>query len=588
PVDNDFDIVGNTRIRNNTVDLGAYEYQIGNIIPNIVPSAMQIVFVRSGGNGLKNGNSWANAVGELADVLLAAKNNANIKEIWVAAGTYKPKYSPADNNFGTNLGRDNSFLLVNNVKIYGGFAATGTPIFADRNPKQNVTLLSGDINGNNAPNSTDNYHVLMSVSNDQTALLDGFTVSYGFAVGSGGLTVNSFSIPREDGGGIILYASSPIISNCSFIRNIASTHGGAISNLSSSPTIANSIFKNNESQSGGAIYNYRSSSPKIYNTLFVSNVGNYGSEIQNYDGGPANSANPLFYNCTFYSTTLGAKIYNDGTNAKPKFTNCILWGGDAQIQNDNAASTDVNYSIVAGGHAGTNNINSDPLFTNVASDDFTLTTHSPAIDAGDPSATLLDIGSKDLNGNDRFQGSAIDIGAFETNTVLPIELISFNAVKEMKTVRLSFTTNFDADNAKFVISRSTNGKNFEVLTTILPNTLNTYTYIDQKPANGNNYFLLQHIDVHGKIYNLGIKHLVFESVSATAYPNPTAKSISVSFMAGIYQLAQLIDLNGKILRNKILLKNDTLTDFDLSEYPSSMFFIRLKGFQDKTFTILKK
>ncbi|WP_199121194.1 choice-of-anchor Q domain-containing protein, partial [Pedobacter sp. ASV28] len=42
PVDNDFDIVGNTRIRNNTVDLGAYEYQIGNIIPNIVPSAMQI------------------------------------------------------------------------------------------------------------------------------------------------------------------------------------------------------------------------------------------------------------------------------------------------------------------------------------------------------------------------------------------------------------------------------------------------------------------------------------------------------------------------------------------------------------------
>lgn len=87
---------------------------------------------------------------ELADALrFAMDNNAiatnlTVKEIWVAGGIYKPMYSPADKNFGTDQGSDNAFLLVKDVKLYGGFAGTETQL-SQRNWQLNQTVLSGEI-----------------------------------------------------------------------------------------------------------------------------------------------------------------------------------------------------------------------------------------------------------------------------------------------------------------------------------------------------------------------------------------------------------------------------------------------------------
>src|SRR5690606_13636067 len=91
------------------------------------PDSNGIIYVNKNVvGGTQSGNSWANAYKELADALKWADQNkalfsaVNPLQIWVAAGTYNPKYSPQDGtNRFTNKTRDNTFLLVDNVKVYG-------------------------------------------------------------------------------------------------------------------------------------------------------------------------------------------------------------------------------------------------------------------------------------------------------------------------------------------------------------------------------------------------------------------------------------------------------------------------------------
>ncbi|MCC7332845.1 MAG: hypothetical protein IT232_09575 [Flavobacteriales bacterium] len=97
-----------------------------NTKAQFIPDANKILYVDSavvGGNG--SGDSWANAAVSLADALSWARTNqgnwaSDSLRIYVAKGTYLPKYKADDNTLSPN-NRDNSFVMVNNVQLYGGF-----------------------------------------------------------------------------------------------------------------------------------------------------------------------------------------------------------------------------------------------------------------------------------------------------------------------------------------------------------------------------------------------------------------------------------------------------------------------------------
>ncbi len=77
-----------------------------------------------------------------------ALNNSchDVKQIWVAKGTYKPAFA----------NRDSAFIMRNNVASFGGFAGIETQL-SQRNWQLNPTILSGDIGtvGNRSDNSHD-------------------------------------------------------------------------------------------------------------------------------------------------------------------------------------------------------------------------------------------------------------------------------------------------------------------------------------------------------------------------------------------------------------------------------------------------
>ena len=66
----------------------------------------------------------------------------------------------------------------------------------------------------------------------------------------------------------------------------------------------------------------------------------------------------------------------------------------------------------------------DPLFEDIHSDDFTLKSASPAIEAGDNSFILSNSISIDLACNPRIDGALVDIGAYEMCIVAVQEVVT--------------------------------------------------------------------------------------------------------------------------------------------------------------------
>lgn len=105
-----------------------------------------------------------------------------------------------------------------------------------------------------------------------------------------------------------------------------------------------------------------------------------------------NNTDPLC-NCDVINCTV---VYNDGGYPNPWTTggpsqstvrNSIIWGNGGTSQ---CYQCTVDYTNIQNGHGGTGNLNVYPLFTNPGSNDYSLQSTSPCIDAGDPASQYND------------------------------------------------------------------------------------------------------------------------------------------------------------------------------------------------------
>ena len=221
-------------------------------IAQITPNVSGVVFVNksvTGGN--QSGNSWANAVPELADALLSAHNNSNIQQIWIAKGTYTPKYSAGTDGispwlqFGVpDCGRFGSFVLVNNVKLYGGFQNANETSITQRDTVNNNTILSG----------LDSFvHVVMSIGPVGSAELNGLTIEGGNSFPYQTLYVNGQPTRTALGGGIYLQNTNLVINNCTIAENTANAGGGIYAENSGLTLKRTALISNSAIASDGTV-----------------------------------------------------------------------------------------------------------------------------------------------------------------------------------------------------------------------------------------------------------------------------------------------------------------------------------------------
>ena len=184
-------------------------------------AAQSVLCIDPAATGAGNGNGWANAYPSLDVALLNQNGLVPGSSFLLAEGTYTPGQSTP----GTQ--RSDTFLITNQVGIYGGYlgvaggpTASTTPNQPDGDPRK--TILSGDLENTPSDSTTDAYHVI-TVSSDMPQLppviLDGLTITSGNANGS--------ALGR--GGGIIGNRCHLEISDCRILDNNASSEGGGVS-----------------------------------------------------------------------------------------------------------------------------------------------------------------------------------------------------------------------------------------------------------------------------------------------------------------------------------------------------------------------
>lgn len=417
----------------------------------------------AGGDGL----SWQTALNAIPPFLTPF----GFGDEWrIAQGTYKPAGS-GGSRAATFTAPCTGGSLVGG---YAGFHASGGAIDPDtRDPALYPTVLSGDLNADDAPNfgarADNSWHVLtIGYGLGPLPTIDGFTITAGYADGGG--TVDN------NGGGV--FGDPLTLRNCIVTDNHATFAGGGVYTGHAGGNIPfggsryeNCKFTGNRCQGnavslGGGVH-YIANPAVQQLTVFFINC-EFADNFATFQGGGAlvERAYATFYNCLFRGNTtnthdgaalalgsgqhklVNCTIADNTANAGPGYgavggatlqvglqrnvaiANTIIWAnapaafGFALFSGLSATYSDIQGAPVLG----VGNINTDPLFVGAPSD-HRLAPGSPCIDAGSTQAALVQaavfVVSSDLAGESRFiddpatpdTGSSgrpmADIGCFE-------------------------------------------------------------------------------------------------------------------------------------------------------------------------------
>jgi hypothetical protein len=388
---------------------------------NFVDSRITYVDVTNNAE-YQTGYSWATAYNNLESALSSIFNAGpcnDLLEVWVANGTYKPNQGEG--------GRTNSFQLPAGMKLFGGFVGNETSILDRDNGKihtQNLTKLSGDINGDDSPsnfglNKADNTYTVLKLQGIGNVLIDGFEISGGYNDDPGNFGFGA--------GGIIALSSSPIFKNLRIVDNFGPT-GGVLTN-NADALYENCAFSGNKSTTKTSALWIRTDNAthvsKFYNCLFSGNHASGSSvpsTIYNRADGSSAVSNPEFYNCNIVNN-VGVGFDEDGSTTNPVFRNSVIHGNSSfGIRHaSSSGSPALKYSLLQGLNPAANgNLDGttvNPNFENPLAHtsaptmlgDYRLKWCSKLIDAGNIYALPL----KELGNNPRMFGPKPDIGTFE-------------------------------------------------------------------------------------------------------------------------------------------------------------------------------
>jgi len=213
-----------------------------------------------------DGQSWETAFRFLQDALAAGQPLADVDEIHVAQGLYLPDHDE-EHPEGTG-DRTATFTLINGVSLMGGYAGIGAEDPDERDIALYETILSGDLAEDDGPrfagNDENSYHVTTASGCDDTALLDGFTITAGNADGE---------YPQNLGGGMYNNGGDPTVEGCTFSGNWAANASGMCNN-GGSPTVNGCTFSGNSGADWCGGMGNSGGCPTVTNCSFIANSGN--------------------------------------------------------------------------------------------------------------------------------------------------------------------------------------------------------------------------------------------------------------------------------------------------------------------------
>jgi hypothetical protein len=290
---------------------------------------------------------------------------------------------------------------------------------------------------------------------------------------------------------------------------------------------------------------------RVYNNAI--HLSNNGKALDGKIKFKTSSAHTIIVNNTIYGYS-GALIKTSDSSAVIK--NNILYsegrdpdGSEFMLEFDNGRGPDaeVDYNCyydptgtmtnINLGSIGPNSIEANPNLSDISIQtmDFDLSMGSACIDAGTDMSSLF---SFDINNLLRPIGDDWDIGAYEFNNAVPVELFSFSAIIYRENVILKWRTATEVNNYGFDVEHKNIDEEWNSLGFVKgngnSNSPKEYEFIDKKISNaGKYYYRLKQIDNSG---SYRYSKAIFVDFDAPAkydlkqnYPNPFNPETAISF-----------------------------------------------------------
>ncbi|WP_153799788.1 T9SS type A sorting domain-containing protein [Foetidibacter luteolus] len=180
------------------------------------------------------------------------------------------------------------------------------------------------------------------------------------------------------------------------------------------------------------------------------------------------------------------------------------------------------------------------------------------------------------------------------SAVLAENLLNFTVIKQGAMALLQWSTATGSANDKFTIERSANGSNWQTLTTINGRS-NTpvkqyYSYTDNSPSNGNNYYRIQQKTSSGNNSYSKIQLLKFEeSWKVSVNPNPVIRGEVMLKSNESIGIIKIMDIAGRIILAKNINDSEGLSNIvhsiDINSLATGVYFIQVAKKNKETRTI---
>lgn len=171
------------------------------------------------------------------------------------------------------------------------------------------------------------------------------------------------------------------------------------------------------------------------------------------------------------------------------------------------------------------------------------------------------------------------------NIILPLILINFNILKQNTSVQLNWQTTSEKNFSFFGIERSNDGIIFSNLNKVPASfnnsSIKNYSYTDNTPINGTDFYRLKMTDADGKFTYSKIVAIRFDGKNSALqiFPNPAKDILHVQVTGSNGKaILQIIDVNGrKVEEQRINLNGTTSVAIDINDLPKGTYNLLLKS-----------
>ncbi|WP_256011090.1 T9SS type A sorting domain-containing protein [Desertivirga xinjiangensis] len=144
-------------------------------------------------------------------------------------------------------------------------------------------------------------------------------------------------------------------------------------------------------------------------------------------------------------------------------------------------------------------------------------------------------------------GTFAQFSVGNASTTLPVTLIDFAGKVDKRGVEISWKAS-ELNLAHYNLQRSSNGKLFNTIATITPNTVSSYIYRDLVPESGINYYRLISVDKDGtQSTSDPISVNFFANSTLSFYPNPIRDNVLNINGLAAGDVIRIINLSGSLL-----------------------------------------